>query len=35
MPRTRAFLGGQSGHDDELEADMASGLDRIKTAIEG
>lgn len=28
------FLGGQDGHDDELEAGMASGLERIKKLAE-
>ena len=27
---TRMFLGGQRDHDDELEADMARGLQQIK-----
>ena len=30
----RVFLGGQDGHDDELEAGMASGLARIKALAE-
>jgi uncharacterized protein YndB with AHSA1/START domain len=32
---TRAFLGGETGHDDELETGMASGLQRIKAIVEG
>jgi uncharacterized protein YndB with AHSA1/START domain len=32
---TRAFLGGEAGHDDELEHGMASGLERIKAIVEG
>lgn len=31
---TRAFLGGQRAHDDELEAGMQAGLDVIKRAAE-
>ena len=31
---TRRFLGGQSQHDDELEAAMTAGLARIKTIAE-
>ena len=31
---TRAFLNGQAVHDDELEAGMAAGLDRIKRLVE-
>lgn len=31
---TRRFLGGQRSHDDELEAGMASGLERIKSIVE-
>jgi hypothetical protein len=31
---TKQFLGGQARHDDELEAGMASGLERIKTIAE-
>lgn len=31
---TRSFLGGQRAHDDELEAGMAEGLQRIKAAVE-
>jgi uncharacterized protein YndB with AHSA1/START domain len=32
---TRVLLGGQGTHDHELESGMASGLERIKAAIEG
>ena len=31
---TRLFLGGQSAHDDELEAGMQDGLARIAAAVE-
>lgn len=31
---TRRFLDGQARHDDELEAGMASGLQRIKALVE-
>lgn len=31
---TRAFLGGLTGHDDELETGMRTGLQRIKTLVE-
>jgi uncharacterized protein YndB with AHSA1/START domain len=31
---TRAFLSGQATHDDELEAGMQTGLQRIKTVVE-
>lgn len=31
---TRVFLGGQAGHDDELEVGMATGLERIKYLVE-
>ncbi len=31
---TRVLLGGQGGHDDELETGMASGLEHIKASIE-
>ena len=29
------FLGGSSGHADELEAGMQATLDRLKAAVEG
>ena len=31
---TRFLLGGQAGHDDELERGMAQGLERIKAILE-
>jgi hypothetical protein len=31
---TRAFLGGQGAHDDELEGGMQAGLDVIRQAVE-